>query len=317
MLGCAVGDALGLPWENASAARLRGVDLGRYAWLGGGLVSDDTEQSALVLEALLAGDDDAVVARFRRALVAWFWRFPPGMGLATARACLWATVGAARTGVSSAGNGAAMRAGVLGVALRDDPARRAALGRRLAEVTHTDPRAVDGARYVAEVAAALARGATAADAVTAALAECGEPDVRAAVGRATTLAAGGDDAAAATALGTTGFVVHSVGWTTYALLRYGATFAAVQAAIRGGGDTDTHAAIVGTWVGASSGSAALPAALVDALRPGPFGAAHLRDLAAAVRAGAPPPRWSRAVVVGRNLLTLPLALGWLAVRAVW
>ena len=89
-LGTAIGDALGLPAEGLSppAIARRFGQLEHYALLGRtGFVSDDTEQSLLVLQSLLAGGDAyATAARFRRSLVGWFWRLPFGIGLATLRA---------------------------------------------------------------------------------------------------------------------------------------------------------------------------------------------------------------------------------------
>ena len=60
ILGCAVGDALGLPYENLS--RRRGVRLlgepDRHRFLfGRGMVSDDTEHTCMVAQALC----DAIV----------------------------------------------------------------------------------------------------------------------------------------------------------------------------------------------------------------------------------------------------------------
>jgi ADP-ribosylglycohydrolase len=57
----------------------------------------------------------------------------------------------------SAGNGAAMRAAIIGTFFDQQEGQRATFGRALAEVTHRDPRAVEGALYVAELAAACAR----------------------------------------------------------------------------------------------------------------------------------------------------------------
>jgi ADP-ribosyl-[dinitrogen reductase] hydrolase len=55
--------------------------------------------------------------------------------------------------VRSAGNGAAMRAAVVGAYFHDRPAERRAFGEALARVTHVDDRAVQGALFVAELVA--------------------------------------------------------------------------------------------------------------------------------------------------------------------
>ena len=102
-------------------------------------------------------DPERCAADFRRALVGWFWRLPWGIGMATIRSCLRATVGLRPSGVLSR-HGAAMRAVVVGAFFHDREDERRAFGRALAEVTHRDERAVQGALAVAEVAAAAPSG---------------------------------------------------------------------------------------------------------------------------------------------------------------
>ena len=146
LLGVALGDALGLPFEGLSRRRVgrRFPGADRFRLVGRtGFVSDDTEQTALLAQAIVAsgGDDDLCVRRFRRSMLGWFARLPFGIGGATLRACLRMALGLRRPGVRSAGNGAAMRAGVIGVSLAAEPERRRALGRAIARLTHTDDRA--------------------------------------------------------------------------------------------------------------------------------------------------------------------------------
>src|SRR2546421_124685 len=93
LLGTAIGDALGLPAENLSPDRIR--RLWHEEWrmrffLRRGMISDDTEHTLMVAQALLAHPDDP--AAFQRALGTkfrwWLAGLPGGVGLATARACL-------------------------------------------------------------------------------------------------------------------------------------------------------------------------------------------------------------------------------------
>jgi len=312
LLGCAVGDALGLPCEGLSPATIaqRFMPLDRYRLLGrAGFVSDDTEQSALVVQALCkahvrGGVDvdaaplaDHVVRAFRWSLLGWFWRLPFGIGLATLRAGLKLTLGLRRSGVASAGNGAAMRSMPLGAAIRDRGVRHA-VARALAAVTHTDERAIAAAIFVADVAAGDDE----------ALANVHEPALRAALERASDLSERSASVAdAASALGTTGFVLHSVPFAWFCFVRFGVSFDAVRAAIEGGGDTDTNAAIVGGWVGALRPSE-VPQQLVDALVGGPFGPRHLRALARASADGTAPPPWWWPVALARNLALYPVIL---------
>lgn len=316
LLGTALGDALGLACEGMSppAIARRFGRVHRFHLLGRtGYVSDDTEQAALLARAVIgaahdAQADAAIVRRFRRSLIGWFWRLPFGIGLSTLRACLRMSVGVREPGVSSAGNGAAMRAPVLG-ALIAEPARRQQVGRAIARLTHTDPRGVDGALYTAEVTAHLVQGRSPQAAVDAALQVLTADETRAAVRRAIALAAEGTPMSeAATILGTTGFVVHTLGLATFGLLTASDdVIESLAAVVRAGGDTDTIAAITGAWLGARIGAANLPA-LVDNIAGGPFGPGHLRALAHAAAQGTTPPGFSVIGAWLRNLALYPVVL---------
>jgi ADP-ribosylglycohydrolase len=319
----AIGDALGLPMEGmpASAIARSFPALDRYYFLGRtGFVSDDTEQSALVAQTLARSPRErrAFERAFRRALLGWFLRLPWGIGLGTLRACLRIALGVRPSGVSSAGNGAAMRAAIVGAFFFDAPSARVEWSDALARVTHTDSRAVEGARFVAELAAqCVLHGASTgtADLVGAAAVVVDDRSLRDALGRARQLAhASVATQEAARELGSTGFVVHSIGIAAFSFLRFGDDPGlAIAEAIRAGGDTDSNAAIVGAWMGARHGLRALPAPLVSALHDGPFGPTHLAALALDLeraRDGAPPEggTYSWLVAWARNVALYPVVL---------
>ena len=162
LLGTALGDALGLPVEGMSSGAIqrRFGRMDRFRLFGRtGFVSDDTEQTALLAESLIRhpADLDRCVEEFRKSMLGWFCRLPWGIGWATLRSCLRIALGIHPSGVVSAGNGAAMRAAILGAFFHNQPEARQAFGRAIAEVTHRDERAVEGAIYVAEMAAACVR----------------------------------------------------------------------------------------------------------------------------------------------------------------
>lgn len=272
LLGTAVGDALGLPMEGmrATAIARRYPKIDRFLLLGRtGFVSDDTEQSALVAQSLARHpwEKERFVRAFQRALLGWFLRLPWGIGLGTLRACLRIAVGLRRSGVSSAGNGSAMRAAIIGAFFFDAPATRREWADELARVTHTDQRAVEGARFVAELAA-LAIGPHGEGGFGALVEEAAlvveEPSLREALERARRLAHDGTSVdSASKELGSTGFVLHTVAIATFCFLRFGHDPSlAIVEVVRAGGDTDSNAAIVGAWMGAVHGESKLPRALM-------------------------------------------------------
>lgn len=334
LLGTAIGDALGLPMEGMGAAAIARAypRLDRFFLLGRtGFVSDDTEQSALVAQSLARHPRarERFVRAFQWSLLGWFLRLPWGIGFGTLRACLRIALGFRRSGVSSAGNGAAMRAAIVGAFFYDAPATRRDWADEVARVTHLDRRAVEGARFVAELAAQGMSYRSAEDLpsfVEAAAAVVGDPSLASALEQAQRLAqAGVSIEIASKKLGSTGFVLHTIAITTFCFLRFGHDpMLTITEAIRAGGDTDSNAAIVGAWMGAMYGESGLPAALTAKLHDGDWftssrsmtlgGPSHLRALAADLekaRSGTASTRasysWFGALV--RNAALYPVVLG--------
>lgn len=273
ILGTAVGDALGLPYEGLTrrrAARLLGPP-DRYRFLfRRGMFSDDTEHTCIVAQALVSAG--AEPDRFARAL-AWRFRWwllglPAGLGRATLKACvkLWFGAPASRSGVFSAGNGPAMRAAIFGAAIEHDR-ELAEMVRVSTQITHTDPKAEFGALVVAIAAQSARRGEYTGDDFAARLrnriSSAGDEltgliqsAVESVNHQQTTL-----EFADQLGLGSgvSGYVYHTVPVSIHAWLSHPTDFrAAVTAAIECGGDADTTAAIVGGIVGAGVGVDGIP-----------------------------------------------------------
>jgi ADP-ribosylglycohydrolase len=298
LLGTALGDASGLPFEGMSPARVA-ARLARRAptprW-----VSDDTEQSAIVASALAESvDPDRFAAAMVRRMRLWFLALPPAIGWGTLRACVKLCLGA-RTGVRSAGNAPAMRAAVIGVVARDD-AHLDALVRGATRLTHTDPRAEDAARIVALAARTPSSlGELAGEARTA--------ELRAELAQVAAMR----DAPAAE-------VARALGWTrgvgAYCVETVPAAVwcchgrtpvDAVDRAVRLGGDADTTAAIAGAIAGAHAPH------LVPLDIPWHL---YLERLALAVAEGRPPPRHHHPLLsIPRNLAVGVVFVG-LALRS--
>lgn len=323
LLGTAIGDALGLPYEGLPSSCVREGDPEAYnfsLFFGRGIVSDDTELSALLAQSILKsrGDDRLLVRHFRYALLGWFLRLPWGIGLGTLGSCFRILIGLKKTGSheGSAGNGAAMRAAILGVYFNDDRERRTTVGRAVAEITHLDGRAVEGALFVAEVAALLSSEEFGKDPfkiIKEANRSVKNSPLWVAVDTARDLAERDRNLdEAVKILGNTGYVVHTVGLVTFCFLRYnGNVKNALLNIISAGGDTDTNAAILGAWFGAECGHGCLPTTLLNKLQGGPFGREHLKSLGMELAKPADQsscPRYSWVYALVRNIMMFPIVI---------
>lgn len=275
LLGTAVGDALGLCCEGISKSRQRRIypEMNRYHFLfGRGMVSDDTEHTCMVAQALIVSAGDVQI--FTNSLAWrsrwWLLGLPAGIGYATLRAILklWLGFPPDRSGVFSAGNGPAMRSAIIGVCYGHDPELLCKLVRASTRLTHTDPKAEFGAKAIAVAAYmassqsdiapqryyqtlqnVLGREATEFLALMAATIESVE------AGQSTEEFA----AQIGQRLGVSGYIYHSVPVVLHGWLRHQRDYrAAIMEVIRCGGDTDTTAAILGAIIGASVGNSGIP-----------------------------------------------------------
>jgi len=271
LVGTAVGDALGLPYEGLSPRRARRLLRGPIRMrlvAGRGMVSDDTEHAVMTARALArsGGQTVAFGAALGSQLRLWFLMMPVALGVATLRACARLCVGIdpERSGVFSAGNGPLMRAPMIGAAATT-PAKLRALVERSTRTTHTDPKATRAAILIALAAWIQRRslvGDEAADLGRAlwSLAEpelSADPDLAARVSRACESAIRGESTSAFVAeegqsRGVSGYCHDTAPACIHAWLSHRRDpLAAAEAVIRAGGDADTTAAITGGIVGAA------------------------------------------------------------------
>lgn len=275
LLGTAVGDAVGLPCEGLTKRRQQKLYpniTGPNLWWGRGMVSDDTEHTCMVAQALImsAGQVDVFEQSLARQLKMWLLGLPAGTGKATLQAVLklWLGFGVKRSGVFSAGNGPAMRSAIIGVCYGHDVALMTALVRASTRLTHTDPKAEWGAIAVAIAAyvASTQERVTPREYYEILIKVVGQEanELLALIQQAVTIVATGrstEEFAAEIGLvnGVSGYINHTVPAALYAWLRHGDDYrAAVLDIIRCGGDTDSTAAIVGGIIGASGGKACIP-----------------------------------------------------------
>ncbi|MEV4997622.1 ADP-ribosylglycohydrolase family protein [Streptomyces niveus] len=264
VVGSAVGDALGAPFEFGPA----GVHTARFPdgvgeMCGGGgwdpgEATDDTQMAVLIGESLLERGGlelPDIFGRFRR----WAEADPKDIGLQTEQVLLsgdpWDLAASIHFQPSgrAAGNGSLMRAATPAVhfaAAGRDATMAAA--RRIAALTHGDAAAWEGTAVLHELIRVALDGADPVAAVPDALRHVHE-DHR--PRWATVLAPGWhpDDATEFN-----GAVWPCLGSALWALRTTGSFEASLAAAIDLGGDTDTVAAVTGALAGAVYGFATIP-----------------------------------------------------------
>ncbi len=271
LLGVAAGDALGVPYEYGSRplpgpgeqARMLGGGLGGYA---PGQWSDDTEMTSVIAQVAARFPDlcekaalDAIAAGFLR----WHADGPADIGIQTSsvldplrgtpedgaagRMLVRAAEVHATTG-RSAGNGSLMRTAPVALAHLGDPAAIVQGARAVSALTHHDPQAGD----------ACALWCLAIDHAV----RTGEIDARVGLGHVgpewPVLLDEAEQAPPETFAGSNGWVVAALQGAWSAIVRTTGLVDGLQAAVRGGGDTDTVAAIAGGLLGGAYGASAVP-----------------------------------------------------------
>lgn len=286
LLGTFVGDALGMPFEGASAdvvpVRLEMLD----ARLGRGTYTDDTQMALALAESIVrcgVVDEEDLARTFLEhhdpvrgygqgtTEVLRLWNLGVGVEDAAAQAM---------GGRGSLGNGAAMRVAPVGIRFYDDPVLLDQQARRSAWVTHRHELAIDGA---AVQAAAVAAAADRRDPLAGALSAACTREFRATLGVAAARRRDPPEPAELAELLGAGWTAHeSVPTAVFAAAVHDDFEQAVTYAIRCGGDADTLGAMTGAIAGARSGIEAIPGRWLDAIEDGERGRAYAETLAFAL-----------------------------------
>jgi ADP-ribosyl-[dinitrogen reductase] hydrolase len=275
VLGLALGDALGAPFEFLRARNVPDpIPALELPWLDfpPGSTTDDTAMARTLSRSLAerGGFDPADLVRRH---LEWFASDPPDVGTLTRRVLMRVAAGQEATGAAravweergpevSAGNGSVMYCAPLGLAYASRPAELLDLAPRLSALTHYDERCRTSVLAVTLAAAALVRGEPRRGAAEEALAsvldrEGGEEleFLVEQVGRARPI--DGPDQ---------GFCLFTTGAAFQALLRFDDFESGLRHAVGMGGDTDTNGAVAGALLGAHVGIDGLPADWLGRLR---------------------------------------------------
>jgi len=288
IVGLAVGDALGAPFEFRRAADVpTPLPAFELPWMGRppGTWTDDTALARNLWTSLLAHDGELVPDDVLARHLAWLDTGPPDAGNQTRAALLEARRGTPeparavfeRRGPEvSAGNGSVMACAPLGVVRADDPDRLLVEAPAFSRITHWDGRCATACLAVTWAVAALVRGEGAEDAVRAALAVTqgseGDEELEhlvAEAGRARPL--DGPDM---------GFTFFCAGLALQVAGEGRGFEEGLRHVVAHGGDTDTNAAVAGALLGAAHGVDAIPPAWLDRLAQREAIATEARELAA-------------------------------------
>jgi poly(ADP-ribose) glycohydrolase ARH3 len=289
LLGLALGDALGAPYEGGPLERLLWKAIGKTRH-GRLRFTDDTQMALDLAASLLARGELAADDLARRLAAGYRWHRGYGPGarkllLHIRRGQDWRRANRAVYADGSFGNGAAVRAPVVGLVFSERPGELLEAARLSAAVTHAHPRGLEGAVLVA-TAVARALHSDAAEAILAACAAaCADEAFTSRCGVAASWLRSSREvspAEVARALGN-GMAAHeSCVSALYLALRFLARpfeeMLAFASACRG--DVDSLAAMAGAVWGAARGRAALPAAALARIED----AERIEDIARALHA---------------------------------
>lgn len=278
LLGLAIGDALGMPFEGWRASSIRsrlghGVDdfmSSTEHGLRAGQWTDDTKMALQLARSIIRSSGRADPEDIARAYLEWFDSGDlRGIGRTTAESILrlkkgvpWSESG--KAGECAAGNGTAMRVAPIGLLHCNNYEKMLEDARADAVITHNNPEAVAGSQAVAFF---IARGVNQPDTGEARvdlIDECvkliGPCKVADKLNQAGKMLKEGLPAGTAIgALGTGGYVVETVASAVFCFLKTPDNFeATVTAAVMGGDDSDTTGAVAGAISGAWNGTWGVP-----------------------------------------------------------
>ena len=273
VIGLALGDALGAPFESRRASQIpHSLPTLELPWMGlpPGSTTDATAMSRNLVRSLIA-NEGLDVDDVRRRHIEWLRSGPPDVETITRRVLTAVSQGepeAARTYVQqrgpevSAGNGSVMYCAPLGVAYAHRPEALVELAPALSAITHWDERCRTACLAVAVAVAALVRGERGRRAVLGAVATIAErvggEELEYLVeeaGRARPV--DGPDR---------GFALFTAGLALRAATDEPGFEDGLRYVVSLGGDTGTNAAVTGAVLGAIHGLSGSPAAWLDRLR---------------------------------------------------
>lgn len=338
ILGTAAGDALGLPAEGfkpKTIKQLGWTDWKHRLFFGKGMVSDDTDHTFFVAQALLSNPDNPY--EFKKSLAWklrwWLLGIPAGIGFGTLRAILklWFFVPINKSGVRSAGNGPAMRSAIIGARFADNTNLLNKFVKSSTELTHTDPKALTGALAISHAAASALSNPKDNIPKTKEFFELlyslGTKDDHEWKTNVKLIESSLKDNRSVSEFvnsmnlnnGVTGYIYHTVPVAIYVWLRhYGDFKTALTEVLNCGGDTDTVGAITGALAGVTVGEEGIPKEWINNIMEWPRSIKVLRKAADAMAVQDTDEvtmvKYFWPGIIVRNVFQLIVVLGHVALR---
>ncbi|WP_405497996.1 ADP-ribosylglycohydrolase family protein [Nocardia sp. NBC_00511] len=262
LVGTAAGDALGAGYEFTHPGRDAVIEMkggGSFDWAPGEWTDDTAMAIAVARAATQVGELcspqglDAVAAEF----VAWFDTQPKDIGNQTREILQWRDTTGRDMQIRAhdlkglkAGNGSLMRTAPVALAYLDDPEKCGKAAKLVSSLTHYDMQAMQACKlWTLGIRHAVLHGTY--DGVREALAMVDTGFWEPLLDKAES----GDPSD----FPKNGWVVHALQTAWWAITHTDTLPAALELAVRAGGDTDTTAAIAGGLLGARWGASAVPA----------------------------------------------------------
>jgi len=272
LLGLALGDALGAPYEGSAPGGLDRVErivngpqsILRY--------TDDTEMAIGVAESLSElsrFDPQHMAQRFADNCnpTRGYGRGALAVLELIRQGAPWEDVSLRIFPEGSFGNGAAMRAAPIGLAFADDTDELKRVTQIASSITHANPLAQEGALMVTLATVCALKDFTVAETLKVLEQSLKLPEYQERIDIIREiLVSEPDTIEVITKLGTSVRAHESAPTAVYAYLKYGADYLRTVAyCVSLGGDTDTIAAMAGALSGAQLGEAALPSNALERL----------------------------------------------------
>lgn len=269
IIGCKVGDSMGLPYEGIKPKRQKKMYPkieNQHLFFGTGLISDDTEHLLFTAYAIYRslGNEEVFEKLLAKALKKWFLTLPYGIGYATLKSSVKLLFGVSpkKSGVNSAGNGPAMRSGILGICFGQDIDKLKKLVKISTRISHSDKKAEIGALVIAFSAylssiEEVIKPQMFFEKIKILLEEYSDDELINIISNVVTSVENGEKTTdfcerVFNKKGVSGYIYHTVPAVIHCWLTHQNNFKeGILEIIRCGGDTDTTAAILGAIIGAN------------------------------------------------------------------